>query len=600
MTSLDPKRLAEDRDAGKKYVGYCNYLRADLVRQFTGSQRSEFESSISPQNYPFTYYTSIKPRLYTGRPNCLVRPKLSRSQWDQAIGLEGINRDTMIEARGHQTMGLSIDDGFWGFGFVKVGITNKTSESWTPLQGDFGERGNSIFLMRIPPEDMIVLPRPKSNLPRLCGHFFDVDLDDLQQDPQYDQAVVAQVIASTYDHEKNATTFDTPRGDSQRKCARLAELYIPDQNMIVTMTDANEPLILRAEPFWGMPNPWGPLVQCCLVLVAGDPIGMSPLQAYWKKYQELVMQGRGLAISAENYKRFGVYRLMEKDDGEKALNVKHGQMQGFSDPTSVDTKEIGGTSEGQVSFYEFVKEELETDLALSQSTQGVPSDVTATAVDDAAAGTSIRTLAMRVNVAEFVGKCYEQVAWYLHNDSSIPPRAITIKDRRSNKAYEATFVPGPWEGGFVSHPESMGGGFQYIPPEEQVPFSNFAFEVDVRSLTFTDDAVEQKRADDEIILLTGLREALAQDSGRKFKWTEILDRRGDAFNTPEWSELMTEPIMPAIDPMTGLPVQPGMAGPPGMPPQGMPPGAAPAPGQSPNVGGVDQASMIKNATIGAR
>jgi hypothetical protein len=544
MLSTDPKMLmAEIRDAKTRIADHITQ-RVTMIKTFAGPHYRGGEGAKIPDNYPYAYKTFIKPQLLYGRPSVTVTPSLEISDAPIAEAIEAAVNAWGKSDSVKEVLDEVVDDTFFGFGMTKVCLAD--GAGYNPA---YPERTNGIVIELVSPENIIIDARAKRRRQvRIIGHQYERDLDDVKLDERYDADVTAALPDTmTRDSAGDGEAFPF-EGNAERKRVRMYEIYLPEQKRIITLAERGEDdaVTLRDEQYHGPANVLGPYDLWGLESVAGELFPISPIQALWDEFEELNEHSKAAARSAESHKKIGVYSLANKSDATTIMKTEHGQMAGVQDPSSVKDFEIGGASEQQTNWIMFLREKFDRNLGLGDAQRGVAADRTATGEQIADANSDLRVDSMRDRIGQSVKSLYSKVAWYFYHETSIAPIDLTVRNAQTGMPEEATFISGPWDGGFVDN--------QFIPPQDEPPFEQLRFDVDVRSMTKTDDAIEQKRAQDEVQLCIELH-----GMGFPINWRRMLDRYGSAFNQRDYSKIILLDQQGLMIPPDPLAAPPGMA-----------------------------------------
>jgi hypothetical protein len=545
MITTDPKLLALEITDAKERIADHIAQRVMMIKTFAGPHYRGGTDTPIPDNYPFAYKTFIKPQLLYGRPNCTVTPTLEVSDAPIAEAVEAaVNAWGKTEGP-KDVLDEAVDDTFFGFGMTKVCMADGAGG----FDPNYPSRTNGIVLELVPPECIIIDARAKRRRDvRLIGHEYERDLEDVKLDMRYDADVTASLTeTATSDSAKKGDT--APREFSaERKRLTMVELYLPERNLILTlaMKGETEWVVLRQATYKGPKSTLGPYDLWGLESVAGELFPISPIQALWDEFLEVNDHSRAAADSASTHKKLGLFANANKQDATNIQKAKNGDMVGVQDPASVKDFEIGGASETQVAWIQFLREKFDRNLGLGDAQRGVAADRTATGEQIAAANSDLRVDTMRDRIATCIKRVFTKVAWYFYHDDTIAPLQLTVPNHATGMPEEATFISGPWDGGFVDN--------QWIDPQDEPPFEQLQFDVDVRSMTKSDDALEQKRAQDEIALCMQFHQM-----GFPINWRRVIDRYGSAFNVRDYSKIILLDQMGMMIPPDPLAAPPGMA-----------------------------------------
>lgn len=601
MLSLEPKDLMAEIRAARAFIKPYLMKRAEMIQRSAGSNyREGSQTEMTPENYPFSYKEFVGPQLLFGLPQCQIRPVGNQALNLIAQGLKfGCNawaRETGYDVTADEVL----DDAFYGWGVTKRGIErrgNYAGGGLSAVQGDFEARPNYPFCVRVDPRCFFFDARCKNlRKARIMGEWFERDLEDVQKDDRYDPEAVAKLTERDKEaREKETDPFPTSEdlSDADRKRIVLYEIYVPEHGCLITMAEQGptDGLILRNEQFFGPDE--GPYTVWGLSSVAGEPVPLSPLTALWDQFLELNEHRRAAAESAASHKKIGVASAAGSEDAKNIKNARPGEIVTVGDANSVKDFELGGVSDKQLEWIQFARDGLDRDLGYTNAQRGyVEGSATATESSIAQGNSDLRISKMSARIRRCITRDFRGVAWYLFHSSSMAPIQFTATDPATRQSMPALFIPGPWQGGFVQVPTPEGGfQTQYQPPQPvESDFTDYFLEIEGKSIEKQDDAILQKRAQDELQMISGLAQTLAA-YGIGVNWPEVIDRYGRAFGESDFSKtvLLMGEQSPVMRPQFGT-AQIGQQQ--GALPMQQPALPAPSPATLPG--------LMNNATAGVR
>jgi hypothetical protein len=601
MLSLDPVDLGKEIRNAKTFIRKYAEKRSQMIRRYAGAHyRTDLSNGEQPEtkapeermpeNYLFAYQQFLGPQLVFGRP--IVRVTAVRAVRDKPVaqGIEAAINHWSREGNFKAVLAAVRDDVFMGFGVTKCGIQPRGDYAGTGrgglagVFGDFESVPNWPFCIRVDPRDFLIDPLAKElSKARYIGHCFERDLADVQADERYDAELVASMHEQETERETSTVAFPETHDDNDydRKRVRLIELYLPEHGRILTLWDRSgqDVAILRNEPYWGPDE--GPYTIWGLASVPGELLPISPTQALYDQIIELNAHARQAANSAAAHKKIGIYQVGAKEDAKRINDAKPGDMVAVKDPASVRDFELGGVSNLQMGQIEAMRMRLDRDLGFTDAQRGrADPKATATAAEIANASSDLRVSGMKDRFVDSTISVYRKIAWYFFNDDSIGQIEMSISSP-TGEPKEGVFIAGRMQGGaFVRN--------TYIPPPPPMDFTDLILEIDPRSLSAQNDALEQKRAVDTLMLIMQLAPIIPQVPW--VNWRHLLDSYGQAFNLPDFSAaVLNDQFMPMVLPNPYAPMQPQRM-------QGMPMGGMPPLAQSP----VTMPGMFANAGMGRR
>ena len=108
-------------------------------------------------------------------------------------------------------------------------------------------------------------------------------------------------------------------------------------------------------------------------------------------------------------------------------------------------------------------------------------------------------------------------------------------DPVSGAKIPGTFIPGPWYGGYVNG--------QFVPPNDPGDWTDYNLDIDSKSMGRQDDALQQKRAQDEFALVQGLAQLFGPQA---INWRRVLNRYGQAMGERDYADIVLAPQFGAM------------------------------------------------------
>lgn len=528
--------LQEIRDAKKRLDPHLK-KRQELIQHTAGRhyRNSEGFKQATPENLGYCYKSFVKPQLLFGRPAARVQAgspiyaetadalELACNYWAKEINFKAVADEVL-------------DDAFVGFGLTLTGVCPDPSfhgQGLGAVYDNFEQVPNYPFCIRVDPRCAILDARAKSlDECRIIGHTYEQDHEDVTLDQRNDPEAAASTKPSG-DERTDAGGRDTAafanegNREGERRRITIHEVYLPEHKLLVAIAELGDGaaagVILRQEEFFGPDE--GPFTLWGLDTVAGELVPLSPLVALWDSYLEVNAHAKAAARSAETHKKLGIFQPSAKEDADRIQRASSGDMVPVKDPASVRDFEIGGASVQQIQYLDVRTQRLEKAIGFGGAQQGVAGKQTATGESIANQNSDLRIDRMRDRVADSISSVYRKVAWYFFHDSSLGSFDLQAQNEQTGAMEPARLIAGPWDGGMVDG--------AYVPPEPQSDFTDYQFEIDASSMVKTDDALEQKRAQDEFAMCLQLFQM-----GMPINWRRVIDRLGDKMGTRDLSSII--------------------------------------------------------------
>jgi hypothetical protein len=546
MLDLDPKNLMREIRASDKFlepfikkgVEINRVMSSNHYRNGGADSGRRPKGKATPENYPFCYKAFVKPQILFGIPNATITPLASTAHKPLANGMEIAVNNWSKETDWKSTLDMVLDDCFaFNFGVVKSGVAatgHYNTGGQTAVEGDFEQRPNFPFAVRIAPRDFIIDTRAdKLTKCRLMGQKFERDIEDVKADLQPEGLYIPEAVAELSPKEKDrdgdmrAHPSSEDRGPD-RKAIVLYELYLPEYHQIITLAETNATdgvVVIRNEPCHGPDE--GIYVIFGLESATDEILPISPLVALWDEIEATNEHARNAAKSAETHKKIIGYKPSAKDDAQRIKDARNGGIIPINDPDGVKDFEIGGVSKEQVAYTELERNRTDRNLGFTDAQRGMATGAkTATEAGIADASSDLRVDGMRDRIADAVRKVYRNICWYFYNDDTIEPMRIVHTDPMTGQTRDATFFPGPSEGAYVNN--------IYIEAPPSTDFTDFSLTIDVRTMQKQNDALVQKRAQDMMALVTTAAPMMVQFP--YINWKQLMGDVGKAFNDPLFGE----------------------------------------------------------------
>lgn len=563
MLDLKPEKLIVEIRAAQEFIRPYNATRKTLIEATAGPHYGTNGVKAQPENYGYAFKSFIGPQLIFGSPTCTVTPKSDPLAKETADGLQLAIERWSKETAWKNTLLQIRDDVMVAYGVTKCGVEPRgdyASGGLTAVQGDFEQRPNYPFCVRIDPNDFLIDPDATTiTNARFIGHSFERDLDDIRADDRYDRAKTAMLNESPREWKNGTDTMpDRARANEDRKRTTLFELYIPESARLLTVaeTGRNDCMILRDVPYFGPDE--GPYTLWGLDSIAGKVMPISPLVALWDQIEKVNEHARDAAKSAETHKKILAYTPAGKKDAAKIKNAGNGDMVQVQDITSVKDLELGGVGKEQIEYTEIERARTDRNLGFNDAQRGQATpDTTATEAQIADASSDHRISGYKDRIRDCVTDVYRKIGWYFFNDSSIAPMEMMHTNEATGQQVGMTFFPGnDRPGAFISN--------TWIDAPPETDYADYELDVVADSIGKQNDALRMKREQDKFALMMQAAPMIGQLPF--VNWKQAFAELGKIFNDRTFADRILN--LDALAQMgIGLYPQPGMAGAGGQLPQ---------------------------------
>lgn len=541
MLNLDSamELFHEIRDAEKLRDVYLDTWKNILARWVGKRYRSDFTTKPTLENYIHSYLSLVLPQMVFSTPVCSVSPEINAEDTATAMIMEGALNCWMKRNHYKGTLKRMARDMILGWGVTQTGYGLR-DRSLEGAVASISQASPAMpFNRSVPIGNHFVDPQCWGyDTRRFEGHSYDVDIEDILSDERFDPAA-AQTLAP---NRANRIRPDLPFTDrrefeADRKRVTLYEVWVPEAGMIFTLGQTGEhgAVFLRREKYIGPKD--GPYNLWGVWEIPGQIYPFSPIAATFDQFEDLNIHAESAQRSARSYKRFGTFNKMNNDDGKAVQSVKHGQMVGLTDASSVKEMEIGGMSQQQVTVLAQLKDRMDRNLGHGDAQQGVTNSSTATANQLTQNNSDLRTDWLRQALVDNAETDLRKIGWYFWNREELV-MSITIQDRTTGKSVSGDFYGGQFDKQFLQN-----GAFSGQIGSDWTDYHLF---ISPESIIKIADPVRQKRAQDEWQLMLQMVQLFLPIYGAQtlamFNWRRQLDRYGNAFNEQDYSHIILTPV----------------------------------------------------------
>lgn len=457
--NVSPDKLREEIEAACDVRDKHIAKVADLVKMFHGGywRNDRLPPRAVVENHAYEFLSVMVPGVVYDDPRVKIRT--ANPMQTDALGLTTMgDRALKLQSSLNQwsindELGGTLVDGLIDFYFAYCVwmVTMADHPGW---QG-YDAAPQKPHLVLLDPQHFFMDAAARSNDPtklggpRLNGHMWKADREDLLSDPMYDKEQV-QLLALDSDVEKYDPEKHRGMDPPSRDEIVCWDVWVPERDvrmdhdyqlrmaqMGMEPVDPSEPgysgttytiaaccsndgigkrsyYIRPPEPAFA--PPWGRYIVSGYMKVPRSPYPLSPIMATAEQAEEVNAHMVAAAEDAASHKTFGVFNNLNAADGQRVKNVRHGHLIGLDEPEGFSTHEIGGVSEAQYKYNQFAQERLRRIAGLSSSSTGEPdADTTATAESIAQQGSQTRVEGIKQAFRRGVVRIFKTAAWYAHH-----------------------------------------------------------------------------------------------------------------------------------------------------------------------------------------
>jgi hypothetical protein len=413
-----------------------------LVRQYAGSEYADNGRTMrdTPVNLMELAVGIYSYRLAANAPKGDVRTPYRRLKpYADTLRLA---LDYLTERIGlADTLRRAVKDAMFGMGILKVGI-NDTDR----LIRGFSAEGGQPFAERVSPSDFVFDTTAKEwKHCQFIGNRFMVDAEALKAVGGYEH--LDELSEAGLGESEDLKGSSMTQGDLSRAYRPryiLWELWLPYENVIVTL-DEDLDRILRVQEWTGPRE--GPYVVLNFNDVPDNILPLPPT-ALWSELNIFANQiWRKIFRQTDRQKSITAFAGGSQKDAERVQQAADGEVVHGDSIRDVQEVRYGGPDQQLVGLATAI-DPIFSRLAGNLDVAGGLSTMGQTATQDAILNqnSSVRFDTMAASVAEFVGKVFTELAWWMWTDPYIDlplvkriGRTVEIEVSFNERAKEGEF-----------------------------------------------------------------------------------------------------------------------------------------------------------------
>ena len=427
--------LWQEIDRAEKETEDFVGLSDDILTRLTGRFYHQDQYSIvpDPENFGYAYVSNMLPQLAVDDPQVKVEAARVQQHRTMAMAMEdGLNawiRSTNFSER-IETVGFNL--------LLNRGILLHFLDE----ESDW-KRGDVTPDVRwVDPHCFLIDPIAENiETAEWFGHWYYADIADLQGDPDAVPDVVQRLAPSG---EK--TEYGKSAGDEVgRKRVKVYVIWLRETNTLCTLVDQHRDDELKPREEWfGPEGGTGPYQLFDGYPVPGRVWPLSPLVAVEDQSLDLNLHARAMQRSASRRKSMMLVDSGNPDAGSKLASAEDGEVVPIKGLTGQYVQvELGGVTQQQYVYSEYVRERLDRISGLTATVQGAVGQAdTATEAQIAADSVSQRVDYLKRSMWRAVEHSLTKIGWFLwHTEGIVIP--VNRRDPMTGQQQEGLFFGGP-------------------------------------------------------------------------------------------------------------------------------------------------------------
>lgn len=451
------KKMLPFRDNRKLFVE--DYVGARYSESmFDGARRNEGHSGKRmPYNLLELQVNIFMQNLVASRPRSLVQtqhPELKATAFTLKLAIDHIVKEINLE----DTLKGIVKDSMFGLGIVKIGLDTKARVEI----GGYLHNVGQPFVDRVDFEDFICdMNALKWEEVSFIGNRYRRTLDYVKNSGNFTNT---ENLTATSKHQSITTNADgderitsISRGfnvqgdaDEYKPFIELWDLWIPEENIIITIADDQESDALLSKIDWEGPEN-GPYRLLSYEDVPHQLMPLAPAAVTYDLNRAANNIMRKLENQARRAKTVNLYSGADAKDAENIKNASDGDMIRSDNPAAVKEVTYGGPDQNILGFLLQLENFHNRSSGNLDSLGGLGVQSETFSQDRLiAASANKRMQGMTTRVTGFVRNIMQDLAFYLWNDPLIE---IPLVKRSPNGEAEIpiTFTPEERENDFIEY-----------------------------------------------------------------------------------------------------------------------------------------------------
>tara|TARA_R100000808_G_scaffold8956_2_gene24940 strand:+ start:2735 stop:4525 length:1791 start_codon:yes stop_codon:yes gene_type:complete len=499
-------------------------VRKELIKDYTGSWYSENGAS----NKTLTNLINQTARIYTvalaaNNPQVLVstpRTEVSSFAREFEVNLNQLISDMNME----KTFRQIVLDAFFciGCGVVMMRDTDTRFHGMLESEEDVWLDPGEPWLNRVSLDDLILdMPAKELSKMRYSGHRYRADFEKVKEEPGYNKKVREQLTPTNRRHkDMTGATRDIasgegwPEDDDLKDMIWLQDIWIPENNSIVTMTvDDDLPPLLERE--W-MGSQGGPYKFLSLGDVPDNIIPASPAVNLKGMHDLQNRLHRRMEEDSDAHRVVNAYNAAGADDAEKIRTAKRNSWVRMNDPNAINQVEVGGVDQRDIALASFIQGEYDRFAGNLQAMGGLGAQASTVGQEEIIQGGVQSNVAdMRMSVVSFASECILDLGRLMWEDQTLEIQT-SLPIGRTGIEVSSNWEPGKRDG----------------------EFEDYRFKVEPYSMVFR---TPERQLAEIYELLTNIAPLwpMFQASGASLDAEAIVDAIARLKNRPEFRQFIT-------------------------------------------------------------
>ena len=426
---IDVNKLRDAMTWSRKALRPFQEQYFEAVQYFAGSRYGKnTELPQTPMNLLHLAVEIWLRQLAAQTPRCLVltrQPDLKMSAFELEIATDFL----MKEIRFGANLSECVRSAIFCMGIMKVGITEPYLAEGSPFTAAVGQPFAEPVLFEDWIHDMNAR-RPEEW--DWCGNRYKVPLEVVRNNPEFDPSVrralapkehlnaTEDLATSTTVRSNRLSTDDDPTREEYREHVELWDIWIPSQNLMITLPgqDGLDPLLVRE---WKGPK-HGPYHLLGFTNVPGNIVPAAPAQTVYDIQDLITRIFNQMGEQALRQKTLTIAdgRAVEDGTAERVMEGQDGQVIRTSHIDGIKEMKYGGVDPNNQAFAVWLREIFSYMGGNIDAMGGLAQQAGTLGQEQLLVQSSSEMIRdMQAKVIEFTKNVVRDMAWYMYNDPQI-------------------------------------------------------------------------------------------------------------------------------------------------------------------------------------
>ena len=435
-------------------------VRKTLLEDYVGSWYNE----SGAQNKTLVNLINQTARIYTvalaaNNPKVLV----STSRVDMLpfanrfeVNLTKLIGDMSLD----KTFRAIVMDAFFciGCGVVMMRDTDTRFHGILEAEEDVWLDPGEPWFNRVSLDDLILdMPAREISKMRYCGHRYRADFEKVMDEPGYDKKVKDKLVRSTRTHHDTVgsardigSEFGTAEDDDLKDMIWLMDLWIPENNSIVTMACDQQDLPPLIERDW-IGSQAGPYKFLSLGDVPDNIVPASPAINLKGMHDLLNRLHRRMEDDSDAHRIVNVYPPGTEDDAERLRTAERNSWVRSRSPEQIKQFESGGVDQRDMALATFMLGEYDRFAGNLQAMGGLGQQAATLGQEELIHGNVSKNVAdMRMAVVSFASDVILDLGRLMWEDATLELQT-SMPIGNTGITVDSTWSPDYREGAFEDY-----------------------------------------------------------------------------------------------------------------------------------------------------